>query len=236
MAEILRAVIQGLEATYQNCTVGGMASTFQLLEIAHTHYWVKDSTNRSDLSPKSEQNSPLNATRKSLTSGVPSVSVNLTNLPSTNTQFQRNKNGITSSSANLVTQLGNVETRKRIFHYLPFFFLNNQNIVFSGEYRKKRQAYVQREKCKLFSESFWHESKLSLKRSLASATQTTNAFSPHFDLYSNVKQSLLLHIPFNPILVANPLLSFNDEPMSGQELHSNNVIDKRMGTLLYLLL
>ena len=44
MMNILRAVIQGLEVTFDNNGIGGMASTFQLLEIAHTHYWVKDNT------------------------------------------------------------------------------------------------------------------------------------------------------------------------------------------------
>lgn len=40
MAKLLSAIIYGLEQTYANNGLGGMASAFQLLEIAHTHYYV----------------------------------------------------------------------------------------------------------------------------------------------------------------------------------------------------
>lgn len=42
MLKILQAVVHGLEVTYSNYGLGGMASAFQLCEIAHTHYWTKD--------------------------------------------------------------------------------------------------------------------------------------------------------------------------------------------------
>lgn len=42
MLKTLLAVIYGLEQTYSNFGLGGMASAFQVLEIAHTHYWTKD--------------------------------------------------------------------------------------------------------------------------------------------------------------------------------------------------
>lgn len=42
MLKMLQAVTAGLEQTYVNHGSGGMASSFQLLEIAHTHYWTKD--------------------------------------------------------------------------------------------------------------------------------------------------------------------------------------------------
>jgi hypothetical protein len=42
MLKILQAVTHGLEQTYLNFGLGGMASAFQVLEIAHTHYWTKD--------------------------------------------------------------------------------------------------------------------------------------------------------------------------------------------------
>lgn len=41
MSKVLKAIIYGLEQTYANNGLGGMASAFQLLEIAHTHYWVR---------------------------------------------------------------------------------------------------------------------------------------------------------------------------------------------------
>jgi hypothetical protein len=42
MSKLLALIIQGLETTYANNGLGGMASAFQLLEIAHTHYWLND--------------------------------------------------------------------------------------------------------------------------------------------------------------------------------------------------
>ncbi|XP_071830863.1 MAP kinase-activating death domain protein-like isoform X4 [Apostichopus japonicus] len=42
MVSILRAIISGIEHSYENHTPGGMASTFALLEMAHTHYFGKE--------------------------------------------------------------------------------------------------------------------------------------------------------------------------------------------------
>lgn len=42
MLKCLQAISHGLEVTYHNFGLGGMASVFQLMEIAHTHYWSKD--------------------------------------------------------------------------------------------------------------------------------------------------------------------------------------------------
>jgi len=42
MLKMLLAVVHGLEVTYSNFGLGGMASAFQLLEVAHTHYWSRD--------------------------------------------------------------------------------------------------------------------------------------------------------------------------------------------------
>jgi hypothetical protein len=106
MATILRAVIQGLEATFENNGVGGMASTFQLLEIAHTHYWVKDNSIRNDLSPMSERNSPLGGSRENLSSNDANVSSNLTpQVPSKQTNLQ-------SPTQAIVAQLG--ENKKQM--------------------------------------------------------------------------------------------------------------------------
>ncbi|EAT47423.1 AAEL001442-PA [Aedes aegypti] len=47
----LLATTHGLENTVSNFGLGGMASVFQMMEIAHTHYWSKDlSDNTTDLS------------------------------------------------------------------------------------------------------------------------------------------------------------------------------------------
>jgi len=109
MTHILRAVVQGIEATFENNGVGGMASTFQLLEIAHTHYWVKDNTTRSDISPMSERNSPLNGSRESLVSIDPNVSVNPTSL-SSNMQSLPKQTNVTSPTASFAAQLGENKT------------------------------------------------------------------------------------------------------------------------------
>ncbi|XP_031627569.1 MAP kinase-activating death domain protein isoform X3 [Contarinia nasturtii] len=42
MLKCLQALSHGLEVTYANFGLGGMASVFQVMEIAHTHYWSKD--------------------------------------------------------------------------------------------------------------------------------------------------------------------------------------------------
>lgn len=48
MLKCIQAVAHGLEGTYNNFGLGGMASVFQLMEIAHTHYWSKDLSETSD--------------------------------------------------------------------------------------------------------------------------------------------------------------------------------------------
>ncbi|XP_050064071.1 MAP kinase-activating death domain protein isoform X5 [Aphis gossypii] len=42
MLKALLAIIHGLEVSFGNQSGGGLASAFQVLEIAHTHYWAKD--------------------------------------------------------------------------------------------------------------------------------------------------------------------------------------------------
>ena len=45
-----KAIIAGLEHTIQNHGLGGMASAYMVLEIAHTHYWHRDlSSSKSDV-------------------------------------------------------------------------------------------------------------------------------------------------------------------------------------------
>lgn len=42
MTKCIQAVAHGLDHTFSNFGLGGMASVFQLMEIAHTHYWTKE--------------------------------------------------------------------------------------------------------------------------------------------------------------------------------------------------
>lgn len=46
----LLAITYGLEQTYANFGLGGMASVFQMMEIAHTHFWTKELNDGSDMS------------------------------------------------------------------------------------------------------------------------------------------------------------------------------------------
>ncbi|XP_076295275.1 rab3 GDP-GTP exchange factor isoform X2 [Lasioglossum baleicum] len=60
MLKCLQAVAHGLGHTYNNFGLGGMASVFQLMEIAHTHYWSKDlSEGGFDSSLMSQASSPF---------------------------------------------------------------------------------------------------------------------------------------------------------------------------------
>lgn len=42
MLKALLAIIQGLDVSFSSQCGVGLASAFQVLEIAHTHYWTKD--------------------------------------------------------------------------------------------------------------------------------------------------------------------------------------------------
>ncbi|XP_024084924.1 MAP kinase-activating death domain protein isoform X2 [Cimex lectularius] len=104
MLKVIQAVVYGLEVTYANYGLGGMASVFQVLEIAHTHYWTKDLTDPSGLdsnilsqtpspygsrenlnSPMSPSSSPIpsaHTSRKSSQTGACPESVTTSHPPS----------------------------------------------------------------------------------------------------------------------------------------------------------
>ena len=42
MLSILKAIVHGLGTAINNHGLGGMASAYMLLEMAHTHYWARD--------------------------------------------------------------------------------------------------------------------------------------------------------------------------------------------------
>lgn len=48
MLKCVQAIAHGLDVTYSNFGLGGMASVFHLMEISHTHFWSKDLTEGSD--------------------------------------------------------------------------------------------------------------------------------------------------------------------------------------------
>ena len=95
MAKLLNAIIVGLEQTYANNGLGGMASAFQLLEIAHTYYWVHGtellgkSNSLDGNSPMSEKsNSPFDSKE---------------NLSLTSSQTSTSNNGNLSSSSSFIS-------------------------------------------------------------------------------------------------------------------------------------
>ena len=185
MTNILRAVIQGLEVTFENNGLGGMASTVQLLEIAHTHYWIKDMKN--DLSPMSERNSPLNGSRESLASIDPNISNNQPAMPSNmppqqqlqQQQQQQQQGNAATPNTGLVAQLGK----------------------YSYSLALKRKTK--------FSGSLWRESKIALARSYATATQTSMHLGTGVELRTNPKHSFSPHVPFHSTLTVSPSLSSN---------------------------
>ncbi|XP_050329752.1 MAP kinase-activating death domain protein isoform X10 [Bactrocera neohumeralis] len=50
MLKCLQAVTAGFEVSFSNFGLGGMASIFQMMEIAHTHYWSKELNETTDMS------------------------------------------------------------------------------------------------------------------------------------------------------------------------------------------
>ncbi|XP_033150266.1 MAP kinase-activating death domain protein [Drosophila busckii] len=50
MLKCVQAIAGGLDVTFGNFGLGGMASVFQLMEVAHTHYWSKEINEGSDMS------------------------------------------------------------------------------------------------------------------------------------------------------------------------------------------
>ena len=50
MLSVLKAIAHGLGHTINNHGLGGMASGYMLLEMAHTHYWARDPGNKSEAS------------------------------------------------------------------------------------------------------------------------------------------------------------------------------------------
>lgn len=72
----LQAVTCGLEQTYANFGLGGMASVFSMMEISHTHYWTKEINDGSEMSASmlsSQSVSPAES-KENLKSSPPSPS------------------------------------------------------------------------------------------------------------------------------------------------------------------
>lgn len=131
MSKLLATIVYGLEQTYANNGLGGMASAFQLLEIAHTHYWCQSGleTTRSSsqgdgaMSPMSEHSggSPYDShenldsvtnMNQSVRSSASSYSLNQPVGPKRDVQ-----NFEIQSTGSVMTQLG-------MFNFFKWFFKN----------------------------------------------------------------------------------------------------------------
>ncbi|XP_055385928.1 MAP kinase-activating death domain protein isoform X2 [Condylostylus longicornis] len=59
MLKCLFAVVLGLEHSFSNFGIGGMASVFHMMEICHTHYWCHELSETGDINiPSNKSNSP----------------------------------------------------------------------------------------------------------------------------------------------------------------------------------
>ncbi|CAF0724283.1 unnamed protein product [Brachionus calyciflorus] len=135
MSRLLNAIIAGLEQTYANNGLGGMASAFQLLEIAHTHYYGAESSGKGGSldgnSPMSEKsNSPFdskeNLSQISTTNNNQASNSNGKNLTSSNS-FNGLKQNIANQQFNIqttgsiVTQLGNLWSNSKLNSFTKNF-------------------------------------------------------------------------------------------------------------------
>uniref|UniRef100_A0A8C9T623 MAP kinase-activating death domain protein n=1 Tax=Scleropages formosus TaxID=113540 RepID=A0A8C9T623_SCLFO len=74
MLDLLKCTVSSLEQSYSNAGLGGMASVFSLLEIAHTHYQAKGAKQAFDPEDMDEKKSQMSAdSGLSVTSGSQSV-------------------------------------------------------------------------------------------------------------------------------------------------------------------
>jgi hypothetical protein len=125
MAKLIQTIVYGLEQTYANNGIGGMASAYQLFEIIHTHYWINDNTGNTS-SKNNENSSPNTLSSPSMPSPLESKE-NLSSIQSTynlsklqqQQQQQHEMNNRHSSphdnnSTSLVTQLGNLWNNSKL--------------------------------------------------------------------------------------------------------------------------
>ena len=188
-----------------------MASTFPLLEIAHTHYSIKD--NKTDSSPMSERNSPLSGSRESLSSIDPNISnPPVPNPP--NVGQQAPPTSVPASTNNSTTGfVAHLGKRKR---KATLFFFDSFNFHWDS----------------LFPGSLWRESKLALARSYATATQGSMNFGPSVELRTNPKHSFSPHVPFHSTLTVSPSLSsgLNSNELKSSRSITSTIHDSHSGT------
>ena len=131
MAKLLTLIIHGLEQTYANNGLGGMASAFQLLEICHTHYWMPGSEATSvktldgAMSPMSEKSNSPYESKENLSTGIHSNGHGV--VSGMVTSSSSSVYGLNLMSSSNAGQNFNVQTTGNIVAQLGKF--NSQNII-----------------------------------------------------------------------------------------------------------
>jgi hypothetical protein len=111
MCKLLSTIVQGLEHTYANNGIGGMASAFQLLEIVHTHYHLRDKSNRNAQESSPIENVSFHENLNQIecaTVQTPSASLHNINRTYNTSQRAIESPANGNNQASLVTQLGTV--------------------------------------------------------------------------------------------------------------------------------
>jgi hypothetical protein len=107
----LQGVTFGLEQTYANFGLGGMASVFTMMEIAHTHFWTKEINEGSDLSASllsSQSVSPAESKENLKLSPSQSPADPSSRRPSENDQSDAHNQSTTEMFKDMLAQKRNV--------------------------------------------------------------------------------------------------------------------------------
>lgn len=113
MSKLLALIIQGLEHTYANNGLGGMASAFQLLEIAHTHYWLNEDVLINKTSSTSTINSSIINTNNTNNNNDGSMSP-MSEHSDSPFDSKENLNGIISASSSVYSLASTHKSRQSI--------------------------------------------------------------------------------------------------------------------------
>jgi len=129
MAKLLATIVYGLESTYANNGLGGMASAFQLLEIAHTHYWLRGDTDSLNqyghtdgaMSPMSELSNSPYGSHENIHSVASMHDTHTPSMYSVSSQSQQEQQFEIQSTGSIVTQLGNLWSNSKLKTYTKSF-------------------------------------------------------------------------------------------------------------------
>ncbi|XP_075211719.1 rab3 GDP-GTP exchange factor [Lycorma delicatula] len=131
MLKLLQIVVYGLEQTYSNYGLGGMASVFQLLEIAHTHYWTKDLNDTGlDSSILSQTSSPFGSRENLRSPQSPSSSPIPSNYPDTSRKSSQASNYGDSAPPPSVRLVQDTDDSQSSSEMLREMFIQKRQMMF----------------------------------------------------------------------------------------------------------